>query len=151
MDVFFRPAAASDLETLLPLLRDFYAYDNHPYEENKSRRALLNLLQNPALGLAWLIEVGGSVAGYMVICFGYSLEFGGRDAFLDELYLKEVYRGQGIGRQAIEYLAVICHEQGLAALHLEVERSNTGARDFYRRLGFEDRGSTLLSRYVRSE
>jgi hypothetical protein len=38
--------------------------------------------------------------GCVVLTLGYSLELLGRDAFIDEFYLREVYRGRGWGRQA---------------------------------------------------
>ena len=35
------------------------------------------------------LEAAGKAVGYAAVTFGYSLEFGGRDAFLDEFFLSE--------------------------------------------------------------
>jgi hypothetical protein len=55
------------------------------------------MLKNPAFGLAWLIPDSATAVGYTVLCFGYSLEYLGRDAFIDEFYLVESHRGRGRG------------------------------------------------------
>ncbi len=62
-------------------------------------RAVTVLLQDPSLGRMWLIEVAGSSIGYLALTLGYSLEFHGRDSFLDELFIQSPYRGHGFGRR----------------------------------------------------
>lgn len=148
MNLQFKQVTVADLETLLALMQVYYDYDNHEFDEPKARQAVSAMLSNPAFGLAWLIEVEGELAGYVVICFGYSLEFGGRDCFIDEIFLHEAHRGQGIGRQAIEHVVAQCRAQGVQAVHLEVMPGNTRALDFYRRVGFLDRKSSLMSLYT---
>ena len=66
--------------------------------------ALTALLRDASLGLAWLILDGDAAVGYIVLCFGYSLEWLGRDAFVDEFYLREEYRGRGWGRTTMEFV-----------------------------------------------
>lgn len=149
MNLQFKLAVPSDLETLLILMQAYYVYDGHDFQEAKARHALSQLLTNPLFGLAWLIEADGELVGYIVICFGYSLEFGGRDCFIDELFLDEQYRGKGIGTQAIEHVVVQCRESGVQAVHLEVMPGNRKAIDFYKRVGFIERGGTMMSRYTR--
>jgi GNAT superfamily N-acetyltransferase len=85
-----------------------------------------------------------------VLTFGYSLEFHGRDAFVDELYLQEGARGRGTGRQALEFLAGVCSDLGVRALHLEVVRGNEAAQRLYRGFGFEDHDRYLMTKWVSS-
>jgi len=148
MVVDFQVAVLADIEILLTLIREYYAYDGHEFEEGKLRRALGDLLANESYGYAWLILDGETVIGYMAMCFGYSLEFGGRDAFIDEIYLREAYRGQGIGTQAIQHMLDACRANGIQALHLEVMPGNTDALRLYERVGFVNRGSSLMSQAV---
>ena len=105
----FRLATPDDGELLLYFMRDYYAFDGHHYEREKARAALLvllndGLLKNPACGMAWLILDSATPVGYIVLCFGYSLEYLGRDAFLDEFYLIESHRGRGWGRKTLEFV-----------------------------------------------
>ena len=119
-----RAATLGDLDALLPLLQDFYAEDRHPFEAGAVRAALEGLIREPVFGRAFLIEDGGALAGYLVVTFGYSLEFRGRDAFLDELYVAPAHRGRGLGREALRVAEDCCLEAGARALHLEVRHDN---------------------------
>jgi len=129
-------------------MREYYAFDHLPFDEAAARRALEALLDNGSFGRAWLIEDGGAAIGYVVLTLGYSLEYHGRDAFIDELYIREGYRGRGIGRQALALLEATCRELGVQALHLEVERSNPVAQEVYRRAGYKDENRYLMTKWI---
>ena len=49
------------------------------------------------LGRAWLIEEAGQTIGYAVLGLGFGIEYGGADAFVDDLYLVPTARGRGLG------------------------------------------------------
>ena len=51
----FRLATESDAATLLPFMRDYYAFDGHAFDPQKARVALVALLRDPSLGRVWLI------------------------------------------------------------------------------------------------
>jgi ribosomal protein S18 acetylase RimI-like enzyme len=141
-------ATPGNADELVPLIREFYAYEHLRYEETRVRVALGQLLTDERLGRVWVVRRAGEAVGYVVLTFGFSLEFGGRDAFLDELFVREEHRGGGIGRRAIETAAAACRQAGVRALHLEVERKNEAAQGFYRRLGFTDHDRYLLTRWM---
>jgi GNAT superfamily N-acetyltransferase len=144
----FRLAGESDAGTLLRFMREYYAFDGHGFEEPKAHVALMALLRDPSLGRAWLILDGGGPVGYIVLCFGYSLEWLGRDAFVDEFYLLEEYRRRGWGRITMEFVEEQARAAGIHTLHLEVVRPNTAALQIYRRLGFSEHRSTFLSKWI---
>ncbi|MFL5800444.1 MAG: GNAT family N-acetyltransferase [Roseiflexaceae bacterium] len=148
MEALFRVAGVSDTPTLIQLMREYYAFDHLPFDEAAARPALEALLDNGSFGRAWLIEDGGAAIGYVVLTLGYSLEYHGRDAFIDELYIREGYRGRGIGRQALALLEATCRELGVQALHLEVERSNPVAQEVYRRAGYKDENRYLMTKWI---
>jgi len=141
----FRVAIPADAELLLDFMKDYYAFDGHHYDREKARDTLLGLLKNSAYGIAWLILNGSVAVGYIVLCFGYSLEFLGRDAFIDEFYLIEEYRGRGWGRRTFEFVQEEARRQNVRAIHLEVVRKNASALEFYRRLGFKDHDHRLMT------
>jgi ribosomal protein S18 acetylase RimI-like enzyme len=144
----FKPAAPDDIETLIPMMRDFYAHDGLSFDELMARRALADVISDGTVGRVFLIFWENEAAGYAVLTFGYSLEFQGRDAFIDELYLCDEYRGRGIGKRALEFLTRVCADNGVRALHLEVERSNTRAQSVYRGFGFEDHDRYLMTKWL---
>ncbi len=89
--------------------------------------------------------------GYVALTFGYSLEFHGRDAFVDELFVRAERRGEGAGTAALGFIMDTCPTLGVHALHLEVERVNTAAQALYRLFGFHDHDGYLMTRWMDEE
>lgn len=150
MSLAFKLARPEDLDPLADLVRAYYEYDGHPFDDSKARDALAGLLANPELGRVWVFRDGVRPVGYLALTFGYSIEFGGRDAFIDEFFLEEEYRGRGFGKQALETAAHEAAALGVHALHLEAVRGNDRAVDLYRRSGFVDHERYLLSRVLKT-
>jgi GNAT superfamily N-acetyltransferase len=136
-------ADPADALAILRLARAFHVEDGHPLSD-QGERALEHLLADRTHGLVLKIETNSAVIGYAVLCFGYSVELGGREMFLDDFYIIPSERGHGLGRSVMDALAGFARETGCVALHLEVVAGNC-AEDFYRRLGFRDRGSVFLT------
>ncbi len=148
MEPSFRLADPSDADALVEMMRGLYEHDRTPFDEPGHRAALAQLFADESYGLPCLILLGAEVAGYVVITFGFSLEFRGRDAFIDELFVKDEFRGRGLGAAAILFAEGVCRERGVRALHLEVERGNDAAQRVYRRAGFADHDRYLLTKWV---
>ena len=148
-EVQFRRAALADIDTLVRLQAGYYQEDGYAYDERKARQAWETFLSDTRLGSAWAVDSAAGLVGYLVVTVGYSLEFLGADAFVDELYLVPAVRGQGLGRQALKVAEAVCAELGVDALHLEVERSKTAARELYRRFGFVDSERVLMTKRLR--
>ena len=148
MDATLRVAGPDDLETLLPMVREFWVIEKLRFVEPEVRRALAGLLASPQYGLVILAELSGAPIGYLALTLGYSLEFLGRDAFIDEIYLREPYRGKGIGDRAIELAVEKCRALGVRALHLEVDHVNPRARALYERVGFKPHERALMTRHL---
>ncbi|HWQ35341.1 MAG TPA: GNAT family N-acetyltransferase [Blastocatellia bacterium] len=148
MNPDYIPAEIRHIETLLAFMQDFYEHERLKLNEEAARCALQQLLTDDSKGRVWLIEADGEMVGYTVLTFGFSLEFHGRDAFVDELFIVSEWRGRGIGRQTLGFLAAACRTLGIAALHLEVERANTVAQELYRSAGFVDHDRYLMTRWV---
>lgn len=130
----FRRAEAEDVPALLALHERFYREEGYPYDPASMARALRELIAHPEFGRAFV--AGDPVVGYLLVTFGFSVEFGGRDAFVDELYVADGARGQGLGSAALQVAEAACREAGIRALHLEVEHQNPRARALYERNGY---------------
>lgn len=133
-------ADETQLATLLPLVRGYHEFEHVTMSDGARAAALAPLLRpDSELGRIWLVRCGGEVVGYAALTFGYSIEFQGRDAFVDELFLADKARGQGIGSEVLGRVKVEAAALGIVALHLEVARDNRQARRLYERWGFEAR------------
>ncbi len=148
MDSPFRRASAVDVSRVLQLMRTYYREDGYPFDEALAARAVRELLANERLGWLWVIESGQKIVGYLAVTLGFSLEYRGRDAFIDELYLEPEARGKRLGTAALDVAYEACRAAGVHALHLEVERDKDRAIDFYRRAGFEDHDRCLMTKRV---
>ena len=140
----FDPVTAGDGERLLELARAFHAEDGHPLDGRGE--AAIAQLPGEAMARCWLIREHGFVIGYVVLTLGYSIEYGGRDAFIDDLYLVPKARGRGLGGHVLDFVEDQAVALGVQALHLEVEVGNARAQELYRRSGFTESGRRLLSK-----
>ncbi len=88
---------------------------------------MAGLLDTPEYGAVWVLRDAGAIVGYLALCVGYSLELGGRDAFIDEVFVQPAYRGKGHGTRLIEAALETARASGVQAVHLTVERGNRKA------------------------
>lgn len=146
MKLSFAPLEGSGLEAALTLMNAFCDETGLAFEPFERRRAINELIANPDLGNLWLIVGDQEAVGYMLLSFGFSMETGGRDGMVDELYIKPGCRGRGIATRAMRYLDARAHALGLRALYLEVRSDDRKAQRFYRKLGFEVRSKYCLAR-----
>ena len=142
-----RPARPDDLEPLLQLVRAFWQGEKLPYREDWVRPALSTLLAHPEYGHVLVAEPkAGSLVAYLVLAFGYSLEHGGRDALVDEVYVEPSLRSGGHGGQLLAAAEALCRAQGIQRLHLEVDNTNPRAAQLYARVGFASTDRRLLTK-----
>jgi ribosomal protein S18 acetylase RimI-like enzyme len=133
-------AGPGDRADLLPLVAAYHAFEGVDTSREMRETAITHLLAEPSLGKIWLIGAHGRLLGYIAICFGFSIELGGREAFIDEFYIAEPDRGKGIGRAAVQKVIASLSAHGIVALHLEVDTDNKPAQQLYAQLGFKPRG-----------
>ena len=79
-----------------------------------------------------------------MVTFTWSLEFGGLDAVIDELFVRPGVRGRGIGTEVLLSLSRALGGAGVQALHLEVDRDNEAGRRLYEKTGFRAQDRYVL-------
>ena len=144
MNIELKLAVPADLPRVLPLVSAYHAFEHIDSSAAERESAVGRLLADSSLGGIWLILESGALAGYIALCRGFSIEFNGFDAFVDEFYLEPGYRGRGIGRTALAAIGDEASKAGINALHLEVARDNDRARRLYSGAGFEAREKYVL-------
>ncbi len=146
MTINYRVAEISDLTLLLELVKEFHKSEQLAFDETVDRDVLANFLVDPSLGQVWLIQQEDEAIGYIILTLGYSLEYRGRDAFIDEFYLRSKYRGQGIGTQTLAFIEDACRVLEVQALHLEVDFENPDAQRLYHRVGYQPHNRFLMTK-----
>jgi hypothetical protein len=86
MDIVFEPASEIDGEALLAMAHAFHDEDGHPLD-SMGEAAVLQIARGEPFARAWIVRNCGAAVGYVVITLGYSIEYGGRDGFIDDLNL----------------------------------------------------------------
>ena len=151
LNVVFVAVSPAEIDILVEFMRQYYLFDHIPFDERTARIAVSELVQDPRLGRAWLIKADGSPVGYVFLAFGFILEFGGRDAFVDELYLAPEFRGRGIGELALAFVEKEARLLGLRALRLEVSKGNLRAIGLYHKAGFEAHDRLLMTKVLNED
>lgn len=135
--IVVRQAAAADLSTLVDLMAEFYAESSFPLDRAWAAHAFGELLQNPSLGMVWLLEVDGAPAGHLVLAVRFAMEFGGVLAHIDDLFVKPELRRQGLARAGLRVLLEDCRRRGCRAVQVEVAPDNIAANALYRDFGLK--------------
>lgn len=139
-ELSFHRATEADTTVIAPMLREFYEYfSDIEYDDVQSPTALRELLEDDSLGTLFLLRLGAEPIGYLALTYGFSLEFRGRYAFLDEFYIRPPYRARGYGKRALAFAGDACRAAGVRALFLEVDRDNADGQRLYRGAGFAPR------------
>ena len=142
-----RAASVTDLPELLPVVREFYAHFDFSWDETRKRDLLSQVLADPSLGSLRVVTVDSRIAGYALLPFYFSLEFDGRVALLDELFVTAAARGMGAGGRLLDdCVAALSREGGIRAIRLEVDQRHPEASTLYRRHGFLPDGREAWTR-----
>ena len=142
-------ATPDDADKLLPLVAAFHEHEGFGTDADHQRAAILPLLEGSPHGAIWLIGPRRAPVGYVAVSFGWSVEFGGLDAMVDELFVRSAVRKRGMGADALNHLAMALKEAGIHAMHLEAAGDNDALQRFYARARFKPRdGYVLMSRVL---
>ncbi|MEO0748435.1 MAG: GNAT family N-acetyltransferase [Pseudomonadota bacterium] len=129
---------------LVKLVADFHAEDGITQSDAEREAAIMPLLEGSPHGAIYLAGPSKAPVGYVVLTFGWSLEMGGMDGFVDEIYIRPGVRGRGIGTEILTSLPAQLAGFGLKAVHLEVDRDKPDVQRLYQKMGFEARDRYVL-------
>ena len=91
----------------------------------------------PKLATLFLIEQDGEPIGYVTLQKTYSIWANGNIIIIDDLYIREEFRGQGIRTKAIEFIRDYTKKEDGKRLELKSDITNVDAKAFYKAIGFQ--------------
>ncbi|NDB18580.1 MAG: GNAT family N-acetyltransferase [Actinobacteria bacterium] len=144
LGVLIRRAVPSDLEQLLILGERYCAADRAAWLPQRARAGFKPLLRDDTHGIVLVVEATDALIGYAVLTWGWSIEAGGRESLLDEMYIDQPSRGYG--SLLIEEVVAAAQAHGAVRVFLETEGVNSAARRFWLKRGFELEDSIWLQR-----
>ena len=148
MNVTLARATPQDLPRLIEWRRQMWCGDPTQREQSEAEAAMRSLIEDQTLGRLWFIRNDDRPVGFVALVFSFSLEFGGRVAFIDELFIDENFRGKGIGQRAVDLIIDEARRLNVRNLLLEVNELNLPARRIYERAAFIDRKYRLMSKWL---
>lgn len=136
LEVEVRDATPDDVPLLLTFIRKMAAFEKleATATETSLRGALFG--ETPA-ARALLVFVDGQPIGYATWLFSFTSMMGRRAFWLDDLFVDPAFRGRGIGKVLMAYIAGLAAKHGCARFEWIVLDWNTSAIEFYKRLGAE--------------
>ena len=135
-DVQIRSATVADRDAVIALLHAQLSEHQIDLSDAATARAIDGVLQQPELGRLLIATLEGKALGLAALSFIWTYEYGGRAAWLDELYVEPAHRGHGIGRKLVHAAYRAAVEGGAVAMDLEVEADHRRAERLYEREGF---------------
>jgi GNAT superfamily N-acetyltransferase len=135
-----RPARLDDAGVIRQLIYELAVYERAPEEVEATEQHIIDTIfcENPAV-FCEIIELddveGGVIAGMAIWFLNYSTWQGRHGIYLEDLYVREEFRGRGYGKAMLEHLAGICLERGYGRFQWWVLDWNTPSIEFYRAMG----------------
>ena len=131
-----RPARENDLGSILGFIRELATFENLLDDviatEDDLRRWLFGKrrVAEAAIG-----EYKGLPVAYVLYFHTFSTFSGKPGIYVDDLFVKEEFRGKGIGRMMMSYLAKVVKNHGYERLEWTALNWNERAIRLYKRLG----------------
>jgi len=137
-------AKPEDLDKVLALVTAFHEEMEIKSSEDSRRAAIEPLLDGIPYGAVYLVGPTRAPIGYTVVTFSWSVEFGGMDGYIDELYIRPPVRKRGIATEVLISLPKTLAQAGIKALHLEVVREDESSHMLYARTRFQPRERHMM-------
>ena len=134
--ITIREMTAADEAEVFAMMRVFYDSPavQHDSSDDVLRKDIADCVGDMPLLHGYVFEVDGAVAGYAMVSMGYSTEVGGLSPWIEDIYLKEPYRGCGVAEAFFEKLPAMYPEA--RRFKLEVEPENARAIRAYHKYGY---------------
>ena len=129
-----RPMTAEDKDSVLEMMRVFYA--SPAVLTNGSEEIFASDIEACVSGSPYLegyILEDGEIQGYAMIAKSFSTEFGKPCVWIEDIYIRDAFRGKGLGKAFFDYIA---EKYAGCLFRLEVEQENTQALALYKKCGF---------------
>ena len=146
-----REASPADAPLLVDMIRELADFEKELHQVDVTPEDLLRdgFGVNP-LFHAFVAEWDGQPAGYAFYFFNYSTWAGRPGLFLEDLFVRDKYRGKGIGKALLRRVAAVARDRNCYGMRWEVLDWNEAAINFYRSLGAEIQRDWLPVRFMGS-
>lgn len=132
------PATPADVPVILQLIRELAEFehllDQVTATEEQLREGLFGTKPSAEVIMARL-QPGGEVVGFALFFHNFSTFLAKPGIYLEDLYVRQKFRGQGYGAALLKHLAGLALKRNCGRLEWSVLDWNHRAIDFYKSLG----------------
>ena len=133
-----RPATPADTALIFDLIVELAEYEKLAHTVDATPDLIATALFGPHPRLfCEIAEWNGTPAGFGLWFYSFSTFRGRHGIYLEDLFVREPFRGKGLGKALLAGLARRCYEEDLPRLEWAVLDWNKASVDFYRALGAE--------------
>ena len=152
-----RLCCPDDERSWIDLNREFMNFeisDDSPWNDTEKtpdsifKNTFRAALQNRELIVLLIIEVDGTPVGFANLMTIFSVWSHGKALILDDLYIKEEYRGKGYGKETMAYIEAYAEKNGYKRVQFQSEHSNPNAKKFYEAIGYTATGMYFYVKYL---
>ncbi len=129
-------AVLTDQDDVVQLLLAQFAEHEIATGETALRPAVAGMIADPQKGAILVARVEKQIVGVAVVSFTWTVEHGGKAAWLDELYVVPAWREKGVGTALLTQALEAARSAGCLAMDLEVEEAHQRVEGLYQRYGF---------------
>jgi diamine N-acetyltransferase len=132
MPVTIRKAGAEDLPRILTLIKEFALFQRTPEKVTVTAE---QMQEDRDLFRCFIAETeDGEAVGFASFFFAY-YSWTGKAVYLDDLYVREAFRKQGIGKRLLQSVIDLARQEGCRKVRWQVSKWNTHAIHFYESMG----------------
>jgi GNAT superfamily N-acetyltransferase len=136
MTIRIEPATPADLPTILQLIRELAEFERLAHEAKATEELMREELFGPKpRAEVVMARIGDEVAGFALYFHNFSTFVGKAGLYLEDLYVRDKFRGHGCGAALLQYLARLALERRCGRFEWSVLDWNQRAIDFYKGLG----------------
>ena len=136
MTLSFDAATPADVPVLMTLIGELAEFERLAHEVVATEASLAEELFAPRPAAeAVLARVEGVVAGFALYFHNFSTFIGRRGLYLEDLYVRPAFRGQGVGKGLLVHVARLAAARGCGRMEWSVLNWNRRAIGFYQSLG----------------
>ncbi len=148
MKIEIIPADFDDAEILVEMIREFHEHEHIDFIDVNIRKLLIEIFSEKEYGQIFLVKSDEEFAGYFLLTYSFSFEFNGKYIFVDEIFIKENFRGKGLGKKCLKFIEEKSKQENISAIRLEVSRKNLRAMNLYKSIDFIDQNRDLLTKFL---
>ena len=132
MEIVIRKATDDDIPAIFGLIQELAIYENGL---DKVKNSVDQMYAEKDFFNCYVAEDKGEIIGMSLYYFVY-YTWVGKALYLDDLFVKEAYRGKKIGSKLMEKMMEVAREEKCHRLRLQVFNWNSSAIEVYKKSGF---------------